>query len=130
VVSLSPSDLDPVRASGPCCVMLFSCRSIGLDEAMVWHRYVLPVADPRYAASSARCGTLTSADVSATSANEAASDQPAAAAAAAVGEPNSTAPPSINRQLLAWGLDAQVARDAVNPGFHGGCCCAFCRHLH
>ncbi|KAL4858574.1 hypothetical protein ACK3TF_001528 [Chlorella vulgaris] len=105
------------RLSPNYCCDRMRFRSIGLDEAMVWHRYVLPVADPRYAASSAHCGTSTSAGLSATSANEAASDQPAAAAAAA-GEPNSTASPPINRQLVAWGLDVQVARDAVNPGFH------------
>ncbi|KAI3428040.1 hypothetical protein D9Q98_006426 [Chlorella vulgaris] len=113
------------RLSPNYCCDRMRFRSIGLDEAMVWHRYVLPVTDLRYTASSAHCGTSASAGLSATSASKAASDQPAAAAAsaaaaaaAAVGEPNSTVSPPINRQLLAWGLDVQVARDAVNPGFH------------
>jgi hypothetical protein len=60
----------------------------------------------------------------------AAASPEAAAAAAAVASAAAAAEESVNRQLLAWGLSPEVARDAVNPGFAGNnclplpwCCC-------
>ncbi|KAL4422229.1 hypothetical protein ABPG77_009704 [Micractinium sp. CCAP 211/92] len=40
------------RLSPSYCCDHMRFRSIGMDEAVVWHRHVLPVADPRYAPDS------------------------------------------------------------------------------
>lgn len=145
-----------------------------MDEAMVWHRHVLPVMDPRYAtgdSSSSGSGSGTSKDVGSRAAlalpaatSAAADSVRSAAAATATAEAAATAtataatatttagaaaeggsagaettaaaaaggaaaaeapPPAVNRQLLAWGLSEQVACDATNPGFSGGCSAKF-----
>ena len=109
----------------------------------MWHRYVLPVTDPRYCTggsgggsgrpqgaseapaeaedvvdcSSAGGGRGEAARMPAAASPETAAAAAAvASAAAADGEP-------VNRQLLAWGLSPAVARDAVNIGFAGSDAC-------
>ena len=93
---------------------------------MVWHRHVLPVTDPRYAAATSdTVGSSSSGSGDGTGSTQAGSGQPPGTGAAtgeAAGEAAAGAgagEPPVNRQLLAWGLSEQVARDAVNPGFAG-----------
>lgn len=195
------------RLSPHYCTDHMRYRSIGMDEAAVWHRHVLPVLDPRYAlgsgsgsagsrrstlaspaastaaaatgAGSGRGSSITGAHLAASRratagaaapeaaagavAPKAAAEAAAKAAAGTAGEaaldataagpafggqqPHPPHPPPpqqqqqqqqqqqplqqqpaepqvhqetaapINPQLLAWGLSAQVARDATNPGF-------------
>lgn len=74
-----------------CCDMM-RFRSIGYDEASMWQRYVIEVYDARY---------LPERDSSTEDADNV----------------RSAAPIEANKHLVGWGMEREVALDALNPAF-------------
>ena len=78
-------------------------RSIGVEEAAVWERWVLRQLDPWHGPAN---------DARRTEGRVAAD---AGSSGGGGGRPAAPAP-AVNQKLLGWGLPEDVARDALNPG--------------
>ena len=89
-----------MTAQSPFCAR----RSLGLDEAVVWDKWVLQVPDPAHAPSNDARWT------------EGRRSGDAGSSSGGGGQSASAEPPAVNKKLLAWGLPLDVARDALNPG--------------
>lgn len=102
------------RLSPMYCTDHMRYRSLGYDEAVMWDKYVIAVQDEHY--SPENDGTRN---------NKALIANQATATGVAEGEvleaqgEKEQLPrhPKVNTQLLYWGMNAETARDAVNPGF-------------